>query len=277
MTRLQYLTMQLTMYAMLSLLLPDSCPAAPKPDLWPRWQVYAEESIEVIDHSAWDLLLQKYVIPDHPSGINRFFYKRVSAGDRDVLEKYVHRLQQVRVSSLNREEQKAYWINLYNSLTVKIVLDHYPVKTIRDIDISPGLFQDGPWDAKLLSIEGEPVSLNDIEHRILRPIWQDNRVHYGLNCASLGCPNLLPKAFTAVNQKKMLDSGARQYVNHPRGVRVGKRLQVSSIYKWFQEDFGSTEQGVIDHLLLFADVELAAALKKKSKGLRYEYDWQLNE
>ena len=277
MPRLQYLTMQLTVFAMLTLLPPDNCPAAPKSDLWARWQVHAEESTEVIDHSAWDLLLQKYVIPDHPSGINRFFYNRVSAGDRDVLEKYVHRLQQVRVSSLNREEQKAYWINLYNSLTVKIVLDHYPVKTIRDIDISPGLFQDGPWDAKLLSIEGEPVSLNDIEHRILRPIWQDNRVHYGLNCASLGCPNLLPNAFTAVNLEKMLDSGARQYVNHPRGVRVGKRLQVSSIYKWFQEDFGSTEQGVIDHLLLFADVELAAALKKKSKGLRYEYDWQLNE
>jgi hypothetical protein len=277
MPRLQYLTMQLTVFAMLTLLPPDNCPAAPKSDLWARWQVHAEESTEVIDHSAWDLLLQKYVIPDHPSGINRFFYKRVSAGDRDVLEKYVHRLQQVRVSSLNREEQKAYWINLYNSLTVKIVLDHYPVETIRDIDISPGLFQDGPWDAKLLSIEGEPVSLNDIEHRILRPIWQDNRVHYGLNCASLGCPNLLPNAFTAENIEKMLDSSARQYVNHPRGVRVGKRLQVSSIYKWFQEDFGSTEQGVIDHLLLFADDELAAALKKKSKGLRYAYDWQLNE
>ena len=277
MTRLQYLTLQLTVFAMLILFLPDSSTAAPKSDLWARWQVYAEESTDVVDHSAWDLLLQKYVVADHPSGINRFLYKHVSPGDRDVLETYVHRLQQVRVSGLNREEQKAYWLNLYNSMTVKIVLDHYPVKTIRDIDISPGLFQDGPWDAKLLSIEGEPVSLNDIEHRILRPIWQDNRVHYGLNCASLGCPNLLPKAFTAVDLEEMLESGAMQYVNHPRGVRVGKRLRVSSIYKWFQEDFGSTEQGVVDHLLLFADDELAAALKKKSKGLRYAYDWQLNE
>ena len=277
MTRISCLTMLLAMSAVLSLLLPDNCPAAPRPDLWPRWQTHAEESIEVVDHSAWDLLLQKYVVADHPSGINRFLYKQVSPGDRDVLKTYMHRLQQVRVSGLNRKEQKAYWINLYNSMTIKIVLDHYPVKTIRDIDISPGLFQDGPWDAKLLSIEGEPVSLNDIEHRILRPIWRDNRVHYGLNCASLGCPNLLPKAFTAVNLEEMLDSGARQYVNHPRGVRVGKRLQVSSIYKWFQGDFGSTEQGVIDHLLQFADAELAVALKKNSKGLRYDYDWQLNE
>jgi len=277
MSQTKYLTLQLTVFAILSLILPNSCPAAPKPDLWPRWQVHAEESTDVIDHSAWDLLLQKYVITGHPSGINRFQYKQVYPGDRDLLEKYVHRLQQVRVSSLNREEQKAYWINLYNGLTVKLILDHYPVKTIRDIDISPGLFRDGPWDAKLLSIEGEAVSLNDIEHRILRPIWQDNRVHYGLNCASLGCPNLLPKAFSAENLEKMLDIGARQYVNHPRGVRAGTRLQASSIYKWFQVDFGGTEQGVVDHLLQFADAGLAAALKKNSKGLRYDYDWQLNE
>jgi hypothetical protein len=102
-------------------------------------------------------------------------------------------------------------------------------------------------------------------------------VHYGLNCASLGCPNLLPKAFTAENQEKMLDVGARQYVNHPRGVLAGKRLQVSSIYKWFQEDFGGTEEGVIDHLLRFADAELAAVLQKNNRILRYDYDWQLNE
>ncbi len=273
----KYLTLPLIVLAIAGLLLPENCPAAPKPDLWPRWQVHVEESVEVIDHSSWDQLLQKYVITDHPSGINRFLYKKITTGDRDVLETYVRGLQQVRVSSLNREEQKAYWINLYNSLTVKVVLDHYPVKTIRDIDISPGLFQVGPWDAKLLSIEGEAVSLNDIEHRILRPIWQDNRVHYWLNCASLGCPNLLPKAYAAENLEKMLDSGARQYVNHPRGVRVGKRLQVSSIYKWFQEDFGSTEQGVIDHLLEYAEAELAAVLQGNSKGLRYDYDWQLNE
>ncbi len=93
---------------------------------------------------------------------------------------------------LRRAEQFPFWINLYNALTVKVVLDHYPVEIIRDIDISPGLFADGPWGKKLVTVEGEALSLDDIEHRILRPIWKDPRLHYVLNCAALGVPIFSP-------------------------------------------------------------------------------------
>jgi len=175
---------------------------APAAELWTRWQTHDPNSDVIVDHADWGLLLKRYVVANHPSGINRFRYSSVSAGDRQALKNYLRMMQAmqaVSVSALNRNEQKAYWINLYNALTVDVILDHYPIKTIRDIDISPGFFSNGPWDAKLLTIEGQKVSLNDIEHRILRPVWRDNRVHYAVNCASLGCPNLQPQPFTSHN------------------------------------------------------------------------------
>jgi len=223
-------------------------------------------------------MLKKYIIIDDPSGINLFRYKDVSQDDRKKLTGYIDYLQKIRVSSLNRLEQKAYWINLYNILTVKLILDHYPVESIRDIDISPGWFSNGPWDAKLLTIEEEKVSLNDIEHRILRPIFEDNRIHYAVNCASLGCPNLQPVAFTVTNMNEQLEIGAKTYVNNPRGARIVKgKLFVSSIYVWFQEDFGGNKRGVIKHLLQYAEDDLADALRTYDKRLYDYYDWSLNE
>jgi hypothetical protein len=252
--------------------------AAPSADLWPRWQTHAADDTRAVDYSTWDKLLATYLITSHPSGINRFRYSGVTPTDLQTLADFLGYLQQIKVSSLNPKEQKAYWVNLYNALTVKVVLDHYPVKSIMDIDISPGLFSNGPWDARLLTIEGEKVSLNDIEHRILRPIFRDNRLHYALNCASLGCPNLQPKAFTAANTEEMLEAAAKAYVNSPRGARMDKgRLRVSSIYTWFQADFGGSDQGVVKHLLQYAEGELAAALQSYDNGLNNEYDWRLNE
>ncbi len=176
-----------------------------------------------------------------------------------------------------RTEQLAYWINLYNALTVKVVLDHHPLPSIRDISISPGLFSSGPWGAELVRVEGEPIRLDDIEHRILRPLWQDSRVHYALNCASLGCPNLAREAFTAENTERLLDAGARAYVNHPRGVSlVNGRLGVSSIYVWFEEDFGG-EAGVLAHLRRYADPKLAASLAPAAAIDDDAYDWSLND
>jgi len=255
-----------------------SAGAAPSPDLWSRWQTHAPGSAVTVDHSPWNRFLGKYLVTQHPSGINRFRYGDVSPADRKNLAEYLDRLQQTEVSNLDRGEQLAYWINLYNALTVQIVLDHYPVRSIRDIDISPGWFTNGPWDAKLLTIEGESVSLNDIEHRILRPIFQDNRIHYAVNCASLGCPNLQPAAFSPVNTEGLLEAGAREYINSPRGARIEKgRLHVSSIYKWFQVDFGASEEGVIKHLLKYARDGLAVFLKTYDKGLIDDYDWRLND
>lgn len=259
-----------------SVALASAAYAAPEAELWPRWAAHVPESKTRIDHSAWDRLLDRYVTRDG-TGLNRFDYAVVTAADRAAFAGYLSALAGRAVSSLNRMEQRAYWINLYNALTVKVVLDHYPVRSIRDIDISPGWFADGPWGKKLVTVEGEPVGLDDIEHRILRPVWRDPRIHYAVNCASVGCPNLQRRAFTAGNTEALLDAAAREYVNSRHGARIdGGDLVVSSIYVWFQEDFGDSDAGVIAHLRRYAGPSLTADLTGRDTLDGHAYDWTLN-
>lgn len=249
---------------------------APKSELWPRWTKHAERSDRSIDHSAWNSFLQRYVVASD-DGIHRVAYAAVSGEDRSRLDAYVAALAGLSISDYARAEQFAYWINLYNALTVKVVLDHYPVASIRDIDISPGLFANGPWDGVLVEVEGEGLTLNDIEHRILRPIWDDPRIHYAVNCASIGCPNLLTEAFTAGASERLLDSAARAYINHPRGVGVqADGITLSSIYNWFVTDFDA-DGGVLPHLQRYAATELAAQLQSQPRIIDYVYDWSLND
>ena len=252
--------------------------AAPATDPWPFFADNDPDSNVRIDHGPWDRILKEYVVTDHPSGINRFRYASVTPEDRKELDSYLRDLQRVEVTRLARDEQKAYWINLYNALTIAVVLEHYPVKSIREIDISPGWFSRGPWRAKRLTIQGLKVSLDDIEHRILRPFWKDSRVHYAVNCASLGCPDLQPEAYTAEVTEALLEKGAREYVNHPRGARLdGDRLYLSSIYDWFEADFGGSRETLIRHLQRYAEGGLGARLKGFPGTISYDYDWRLNE
>lgn len=242
---------------------------APKAELWPRWQAHDAASSLRIDHAPWDSFLKANVAPG-ADGINRIPYGRVSATARESLAVYLKSLSAVPVDRLNRDEQRAYWVNLYNALTVDLVLKSYPVASIMDID--------DPWDMKRAKVMGEPVSLNDIEHRILRPIWKDPRIHYAVNCASLGCPNLLATAFTAENAERLLNAAADAFVNHPRGARVEEGgLVASKIYVWFQDDFGGDEAQVIEHLRRHAAPGLTKALNGRTAINDYEYDWRLND
>ncbi|MEM7168772.1 MAG: DUF547 domain-containing protein [Pseudomonadota bacterium] len=249
---------------------------APSSELWDRWEGHDASSTATVDHSAWTAFLGRYIRADG-DGLNRIDYEGVSDADLAALDAYINALEATPISSLNRDEQFAYWVNLYNALTVKVIVDHLPVESILDVDISPGLFANGPWDKKLVEIEGEDVSLNDIEHRILRPIWKDARVHYAVNCASIGCPNLQPMAFTAQSNEALLDAGARAYVNSPRGVQVtDNKLNTSSIYVWFKEDFGGNDAGVLQHLKAYAQPALAAQLADIKAIASHSYDWGLN-
>lgn len=250
---------------------------APSPDLWKRWQSHNASSTAVIDHRVWDRLLKRLVVPG-PNGLNNVRYGEASAADRRDLNRYLETLTALPISTYNRAEQMAYWINLYNALTVKVVLDHYPVKSIRDIDISPGFFTDGPWGKKLVMVEGEKISLNDIEHRILRPIWKDSRVHYAVNCASIGCPNLQATAYTGATLDAMLDAGAGAYINSPRGVAINNGdVTVSKIYDWFIADFGDDEKSVLAHLAKYAAPDLRQKLADIGKIEDVAYDWSLND
>lgn len=250
---------------------------APKAKAWSLWSASDASSEVHVDHGPWQAFLDRYLV-DGEQGVRLVTYADVSPADRGALDAYIDAMQGMPVHRLSRDQQFAYWVNLYNALTVRLVLAHYPVESIRDIDISPGLFADGPWGKPLATIEGEPVSLNDIEHRILRPLWRDPRVHYALNCASIGCPSLVEEAFDADNADALLEAAAREYVNHPRGARIdGGRLHVSSIYSWFRDDFGGNDAGVIEHLRHYADPSLSPGLEGIRRISGDSYDWSLND
>lgn len=249
---------------------------APDAELWPRWQQHDAADQRQIDHAAWNGFLGTYVNRS-TDGMTRIGYGKVSDADKNALANYINGLTALDIDGYSRPQQFAYWVNLYNSLTVRVVLDHYPVKSIRDIDISPGLFADGPWKKKLLKVQGEKLGLDDIEHRILRPIWADPRIHYVVNCASVGCPDLQTVAFTAGNTARLLDKAARDYVNHPRAVRVDQSgVTVSSIFNWFRSDFAK-DGGVLGHIRIYADDELRTQLKGVDSINDYGYDWSLND
>lgn len=261
----------------LLLLIPAIASAAPKAELWQYWSQHNPDNAQAIDHSDWQHLLKQYV-QTGKDGINYVAYKDVSEADKQKLAGYIHNLEQIVITDYNQAEQQAYWINLYNALTVNLILKHYPVESIRDIDISPGLFSSGPWQKKILMIEGQALSLDDVEHRILRPIWKDSRIHYAVNCASIGCPNLQATAFTPENTEQLLHLGAVSYINHERGVKIdGDGLEVSSIYKWFKEDFGQSDKEVIQHFIQYAEEPLKNQLQSLSEIDDYDYDWNLNE
>ncbi len=240
----------------------------------------AAGSHQTVDHAAWDRLLKTYVRPG-ADGLNRVDYAAFKSGAHASLKDYIRRLEAVDPETLDRPEQFALLANLYNAKTVDIVLDNYPVKSIKDISLGGGLlavFGGGPWKAKVLKMKGVELSLDDIEHGILRPIFKDPRVHYAVNCASVGCPNLGTQAFTGAKLDAQLDAAARAYVNSPRGANPKPDgLVVSSIYDWYSKDFGGDDAGVIAHLKTYAEPPLAQRLAGTTSIADYAYDWSLND
>ncbi len=241
----------------------------------------AAGSAAKVDHAQWDRLLKTYVQVG-ADGINRVAYARFKAEAHDQLKGYIAQLEGVTVATLDRSEQFAFWANLYNAKTIEIVLQKYPVASIKDISLGGGLIasvKGGPWAAKVVKVSGQDLSLDDIEHGIMRRVFKDPRVHYAVNCAALGCPNLMPEAFVGERLEQQLDAAARAFINSSRGARSADgRIQTSSIYNWFQADFGGNAKGVVSHLQQYAEPELKQALEKSSPGgLSYEYDWRLND
>lgn len=229
------------------------------------------------DHAPFDRLLARHVRPA-PDGVNRVAYAawKADAADRRALGAYIATLERLDPAALTRAEQFAYWANLYNAATLRVVLDRYPVKSIRAIRPNPLAI--GPWKSPVVTVSGVALSLDDIEHGIMRPAWKDPRVHYAVNCASIGCPNLRPRAFRSATLEADLTDAARDYVNHARGARVvDGRLVVSSIYRWYRVDFGGSDSGVIAHLTRFAGPQLKSRLAGVKGVADHRYDWALND
>lgn len=224
-------------------------------------------------HAAWSKLLSKYVTVSD-DGINRLDYDALkkNAADRKTLDTYIASFEATDFDAFTTAEKIATWSNIYNAVTVRYIVGEYPTKSIRS-----GLFSAGPWKKVKTMAGGQNISLNDIEHDVLRNL-DDPRIHYAINCASYSCPNLLPKALDANTLDKVLDKAASDYINNPRGVTVTDRgLVVSEIYNWFEEDFGGSKSAVIDHLLEYADADLKAQIEANPTIRKYDYDWSLND
>ncbi len=236
-----------------------------------NWAV-ASDSNQAIDHAAWDELLSKYV-KTYPDGVNRVDYAAFKKNDAKRLSDYLAAMQAVDIEKYNKTEQFAFWVNLYNAATVDTILKKYPLKSIKDI----GLLGQGPWKDKILTVSGKKLSLDDIEHGILRPNWKDVRIHYAVNCASIGCPNLASRAYTANKLEPMLEDAARAYINSPRGfARVDGALVASSIFDWYVDDWGN-QAAVLDHARKYANKETIKIIGSSTEIESHDYNWSLND
>lgn len=228
--------------------------------------------------AGWARILAAYV-HDGSDGVARVDYSGLAANpaDRALLAAQIEALAAAPVSRFDPDTRFAFWVDLYNALTVKLVTDHHPVASIRDISISPGLFTIGPWRRKLVEVEGRALSLDDIEHAILRRQWAEPRVHYVLNCASLGCPDLARTPYLGDDLEARLEAAARAFIAHPRAVRFEDgRLVLSRIFDWYGRDFGPDRQAVLAAIARHAAPDRAARLRGHTGPVTYAYDWRLN-
>ena len=238
------------------------------------------QSQKTVDHAAFDNFLSTYVAPansdDAPYyGAALLRYSDVIEADKNALVSYINRLQDVQVTSLNKDEQLAFWINLYNAQTIRVILENYPVDSIRSIK-SNFLDFKGPWNDKSLMVEGETLSLDNIENRIVRPLFDDPRIHYALNCAAIGCPNLRSQAYKSAGLNAVLDAQARAFINNPCAIHIEEgRVIASRIFLWYEDDYGGSESTILDHIRQYARPELLESLKGVTKIDAYEYDWDL--
>ncbi len=206
--------------------------------------------------------------------LNLFDYAGTkSSGEDKIVRDYIAYLSAQNPDAMSAADATAYWANLYNAETIRLIIDNYPVKSIRKI----GNGFSGPWKKKTLVINGQDTSLDHIEHGILRKKFPSPYIHYMVNCASIGCPNLSTKLWRAQTLEADQIAAAEAYINSPRGVAIkGNKLELSSIYKWFKSDFGGTD-GVLKHVRKHANPELASAIDNGAKIGGYEYDWSLNQ
>jgi hypothetical protein len=219
-------------------------------------------------HNGYDTLLQKYVVG---VGVN---YSGWVANREDVgaLRRYVTELTALDPETWTSDEQLAYWLNLYNAVTVRLILDNYPLDSIKDLG---GFMKKSPWKRELVSVAGRDLSLNDIENEIIRPIFQDPRIHFALNCASVGCPPLNAGAYFPASLSEQLDTACRGALNGEQWVRVeGNQVFLTKIFDWYADDFKQDGGSVLGFISGYRDTDLEEG-KVDVKFM--DYDWSLNE
>lgn len=209
------------------------------------------------DHRAWTDLLSRHV-----SAAGAVDYDGMRK-DMDELDAYLETLaREVPNKNWATSESLAYWINAYNAFTVKLILDNWPVRSIREID--------EPWDTKFITLAGDRYSLNQIENDIIRAGYEEPRIHFALVCAAVSCPPLAREAYTADGLDGQLERRTRQFINDETyNVTQEEVVRVSSLFDWYQADFGD--------VLAFLNTYLPTDIPSGKQLYYLDYDWALND
>lgn len=223
------------------------------------YAVHADVVTAPLQHDKWNALLQKYV--SRSGAVNYIGFQK----DSKQLQVYLDELAaNVPTTSWSKNEVLAYWINAYNAYTVRLILNHYPTKSIKDIK--------DPWGKKFFILGTKKYSLEEIEHEILRKM-NEPRIHFAINCASFSCPNLLNESYTGAKLEKQLDAAAKSFINDAtKNTISSSKVEISKIFDWFGGDF--KEKGsIIDYLNQYSTVKISHKAKVNYK----DYNWSLND
>jgi hypothetical protein len=223
-----------------------------------------------ISHAAFDSLLRKHVDEAGMVNYEGFIQDSVS------FKEYLQLLSDHHPNDENwpREERIAYWINAYNAFTIKLIMDHYPVESIKDI--KNGIpFVNTVWDIKFINIEGAEYDLNNLEHGILRPKYNEPRIHFAVNCASISCPKLQRFAYTGEKLDEQLDQAARDFLTDPDKNKISAdRVQLSKILNWYWGDFKDQYDSRIELVNKYVN---EIQVKPEAEVDFLDYDWGLND
>ncbi|RIA08664.1 uncharacterized protein DUF547 [Flavobacteriaceae bacterium MAR_2010_72] len=222
-------------------------------------QVQEQNQKAIIDHSAWDKLLKTYVADNGDVDYKGFKNNAVA------LNKYINYLaSQVPTEQWSKQEQLAYFINVYNANTIKLIIDHYPTKSIKDIK--------NPWLKNRIKIGEKEFSLSGIENGILRKM-NEPRIHFAINCASVSCPKLLNTAYTADNVDALMEQATKAFIQNTDKNKISEnRIQLSKIFQWYKGDFKDSGS-LIDYVNQYTTIKI----NPDAKVDYLEYDWNLNE
>jgi hypothetical protein len=204
-------------------------------------------------HGEYQAFLNEYV-----STSGEVAYSKIR---KDQMNRLIGKLTTYIPRSDNSNDSKSHWINLYNAHTIHLIVNHWPIKSIRALD------NGNPWDVKRISFQNRLVSLNEIEN-LIRETYQDPRIHFALNCAAVSCPPLLNKVFTAQNLDELLTSRTRQFLQPYGATDKSGQLTVSKIFEWYHDDFGN--------VLEFINSYTSTKFPQSTKLIYAEYDWSIN-
>lgn len=257
--------------------------------------ISSQLSAQNFDHAFFDELLQIHV----KDGLVNYQALKIN---QVKLTGYLKQLEQLNPENFQRwskAEQMAFWINAYNAITIEGILRNYPIQwggfiararfpqnSIRQID--------GFWERVFVKVMGRELTLNDIEHKILRKEFDEPRIHFVIVCASIGCPILEGRVFFAADLEQRLDQAPRNFINDPDKVRLDKKenvLYLSSIFDWYKEDFSvsagtkirlnkynKAETGIVQFVIYyFPEAEKKYIIQNQPRIKYLDYDWSLNE